>query len=337
MRRNHRLPQGTVHRLMHDSKVLVGNGLDDPTRRELHVWTPPGWTKDRKLPLLVDMPGFAGTGPIHTAWKPVGENVPERLDRLTAEGALPPVVVAFPDCATIIGGNQYLNSAGTGRYADYLIREIVPFVEREFNCGGTGRRGCFGKSSGGYGAIYHGLHHADFWAAIACNSGDMGFDALHIPEFYVALDVLQRFDWSIEKFFRNFEVKNKPTVNDRHCRMFLAMGAYYDPDPSSFRNMRLPGDPYTAELIPERWDNWMRHDPVVMADAKGPELKKLKTVWLDCGDHDQFRIHYGMRRLHRKLEKMGVTHAYEEFDDDHTDVDYRMDRFLPVLAKALSA
>jgi hypothetical protein len=43
-----------------------------------------------------------------------------------------------------------------------------------------------------------------------------------------------------------------------------------------------------------------------------------------------------MRRLHRKLEAQGVPHVYEEFDDDHTDVDYRMDRFLPVLAKALS-
>jgi hypothetical protein len=34
---------------------------------------------------------------------------------------------------------------------------------------------------------------------------------------------------------------------------------------------------------------------------------------------------------------LGVPHVYEEFDDDHTDVDYRKNRFLPVSAKALSA
>jgi enterochelin esterase-like enzyme len=336
MRRNHRLPQGTVHRLMHDSQVLIGNGLDDPTRRELHVYTPPGWSRAQHLPLLVDLPGFAGTGPLHTAWKPVGENVPERLDRLIVGGAMPPVVAAFPDCATIIGGNQYLNSIGTGRYADYLIQEIVPFVEREFACGGPGRRGCFGKSSGGYGAVWHGLHYADFWAAVSCNSGDMGFEMLHLPEFYTALDVLQHFDGSIEKFFVHFEAKDKVTTEERRCRMFLAMGAYYDPDPTSFRNMRLPGDPYTAELISERWANWLRHDPVVVVEARAEELRKLKAVWLDCGNRDQFRIHFGMRRFHRTLEKRGVPHVYEEYNDDHTDVDYRMDKFLPVLAQALS-
>ena len=41
-------------------------------------------------------------------------------------------------------------------------------------------------------------------------------------------------------------------------------------------------------------------------------------------------------RLHKRLTEMGVTHAYEEFPDDHTAVDYRMDISLPILAKALS-
>lgn len=336
MRRDHRLPQGTVHRLVHDSRVLAGNGLDDPTRRELHVYTPPGWSPDRKLSLLVDLPGFGGSGLGHTAWKGLGENAPERLDRLVVEEAMPPVVVAFPDCSTRIGGNQYINSIGTGRYADYLVQEIVPFVEEQFACGGTGRRGCFGKSSGGYGTAWHGMHHADFWAAIACNSGDMAFDVLHLPEFYLALDVLQPFGWSIEKFFAHFESKSKVTDRERLCRMFLAMSAFYDPDPKAFRNMQLPGDPYTAELSPERWANWLRHDPVVLVDERAGELRKLKAIWLDCGSRDQFRIHFGMRRFHRKLERHGVPHVYEEFDDDHTDVDYRMDKFLPFLARALS-
>jgi enterochelin esterase-like enzyme len=62
----------------------------------------------------------------------------------------------------------------------------------------------------------------------------------------------------------------------------------------------------------------------------------LKAIWLDCGNRDQFRMHFGMRRFHRKLEEYGVPHVYEEFDDDHTAVDYRMDRSLPFLARALS-
>ena len=34
-------------------------------------------------------------------------------------------------------------------------------------------------------------------------------------------------------------------------------------------------------------------------------------------------------------EKIGVPHRYEEFPDDHSSVDYRMDESLPFLAKAL--
>jgi len=149
--------------------------------------------------------------------------------------------------------------------------------------------------------------------------------------------VLQYFDWSIKRFFADFEGKEKHSRAELGCRMFLVMSAHYDPDPKGFRYMSLPADPYSAELIADKWANWLRYDPVLVADRRGSALRQLKTVWLDCGNHDQFRIHFGMRRLHRKLEAQGVPHVYEEFDDDHTDVDYRMDRFLPALAKALSA
>jgi hypothetical protein len=40
--------------------------------------------------------------------------------------------------------------------------------------------------------------------------------------------------------------------------------------------------------------------------------------------------------MHKRLMEMGVPHAYEEFADDHSSVDYRMDESLPILAKALA-
>lgn len=335
MRRDHALPQGTLHRLRHKSVVLEGNPLGDPTERELPIWTPPGWSEAERLPLLIDLTGYWGAGPGHTNWRPLGENVPERLDRLAHEG-MARAIVAFPDCFTKLYGNQYLNSAGSGRYADYVCDEIVPFIEAKFNGGEPGRRGVFGKSSGGYGAAWHGLHRADFWSAIAINSGDMGFDALFIPTLYDDIEFLRPHGYSIERYIKHLEAQPKVKDKDRMCLMDLAMSAFYDPDPSQFRNMRLPIDPYTGELIPERWANWMRHDPVVMVDDKMDELRKLKLIYMDCGNHDQFRIHFGMRRFHKKLETAGVAHTYDEYDDDHSDVDYRMDIFLPLLARALN-
>jgi S-formylglutathione hydrolase FrmB len=335
MRRNHSLPRGEVHRLVHKSAVLDGNPLGDPIERELYVWTPPGWKAGEKLPLLVDLKGYTSSALAHVNWQPFSENVPERLDRLTHEG-MARVVVAFPDCFTKLFGNQYLNSIGTGRYADYLCDEITPFVEAKFGCGGKGRRGLFGKSSGGYGAAWMGMNRADVWDAISINSGDMGFDALYIPALLEDLDILREYDNSIEKAWRALTAKKKMSFKESCALMDFAQSAFYDPDPSQFMSMRLPLDPYTGEFIPERWNNWLAHDPVVMFDTLGDNLRKLKLIYMDCGDHDNFRIHFGMRRFAKKLAAAGIAHDYVEFDDDHMDVDYRMDVFLPKLAGALS-
>jgi hypothetical protein len=164
----------------------------------------------------------------------------------------------------------------------------------------------------------------------------MGFDALYIPALLEDLDLLRKHGNSIEKFWKATVAKKKMTFKEQMALMDLAQSAFYDPDTTQFLSMRLPLDPHTGEFIPERWNNWMRHDPVVMFDEKGSELKKLKLIYMDCGDHDNFRIHLGMRRFARKLKAAGIAHTYDEYDDDHMDVDYRMDTFLPLLAKALS-
>src|SRR4029077_7779901 len=165
----------TVRRLIMESPVLKANILGDPTTRAVDVYVPAG-QNGHGLPLLVDLVGITGSGLSHTNWTGFAENMPERLDRLIGEERMPPVVVAFPDCFTRIGGNQYVNSAATGPWEDFLIAALLPAIEGCFGCGGSGRRGVFGKSSGGYGAIMNALRHSDVWAAAACHSGDMGFE-----------------------------------------------------------------------------------------------------------------------------------------------------------------
>src|SRR5262245_27102970 len=182
MRRNRNVPAGEVRRFTIDSQALVGNRLGDPVRRELQLYLPAGHADGGGLPLLVDLVGFTGSGQSHTNWRPFTENLPERLDRLIGEGAMPPVAVGFPDCYARLGGNQYVNSKAAGRYEDYLIGEVVPFLEKQVAVGGPGRRGVFGKPSGGYGATIHGMRHPDIGAAVACHSGDLGCRMCHSPD-----------------------------------------------------------------------------------------------------------------------------------------------------------
>src|SRR5206468_5630447 len=125
----------------------------------------PAGCEGKVLPLFVDLVGFTSSGLSHTNWTAFRENLPERLDRLIGEQRMPPVVVAFPDCFTRLGGNQYVNSASTGAWEDFLLLEMLPAIEQRFASGSAGRRGVCGKSSGGYGAIPHALRHPDAWAA----------------------------------------------------------------------------------------------------------------------------------------------------------------------------
>jgi poly(3-hydroxybutyrate) depolymerase len=217
-------PIGGVTRLTVQSDALKTNMLGDPWARVVDVYVPAGHD-GQGLPLLVDLVGFTGSGLSHTNWAGFRENLPERLDRLIGEERMPPVVVAFPDCFTRLGGNQYINSASMGAWEDFLLHEMLPAIEQRFGCGGTGRRGVFGKSSGGYGAITHALCHSDIWAAAACHSGDMGFELCYLPDMPAVLRALAGTENSIEKWWQQLEAAKKHPEGSGKVINALAMAA----------------------------------------------------------------------------------------------------------------
>src|SRR5262245_45854975 len=172
-----------VHR--HKSEVLVGNPLRDPVERDLYVYVPPGYDESKRYPTLLAVVGFTGTGGMLFNLDPLGEDLKRRLDRLITTGRCAPVIVAAPDCFTRLGGNQYINSTATGRYEDYLLDEIIPFVNHSYR---TGDWGVFGKSSGGYGSIVLGMRHPEVFKALADHSGDSNFELCYLADFPDALD-----------------------------------------------------------------------------------------------------------------------------------------------------
>lgn len=327
-------PAGSISRITIESQALRSNMLGDSSVRCVDVYVPAGHNGEG-LPLLVDLVGFTGSGLSHTNWIGFRENLPERLDRLIGQECMPPVVVAFPDCFTRLGGNQYINSASMGAWEDFLLREMLPEIEQRFGCGGSGHRGVFGKSSGGYGAITHALRHSDIWSAAACHSGDMGFELCYLPDMPAVLRSLAGTDNSIERWWQQLEAARKHPDGAFKVFNVLAMAASYDPDPSQFLGIRLPVTFDTCEIIEERWTNWLRQDPVRAIETLADNLRALKALYIDCGEKDQFNLLYGARRFVRQLNELGIPYRYEEFPDNHTGVDYRMDESLPFLAKSL--
>jgi enterochelin esterase-like enzyme len=330
-------PGGTVARFEHRSSVLLANPWGDPEVREVAVYLPHDYTESGDpCVALWDLAAYTNSGQGHLNWRNQGENLVERLDRLVNEGQLTATVVVIPDCYTSLGGNQYVNSPSLGQYADYLVEELVPFISARLNVvDHRDGRGLFGKSSGGYGALYHAMHYPETWGAAASHAGDTGFDLVYRPEFAVVSGVLEAFEGDSEAFIRSFWSKNRPGGRDYSTMMILAMAASYDPDPENPEKIRLPFDLRTCELIPERWEQWLSFDPVNMV-AKGEKaLKSLHALYLDVGIHDQYNIQYGSRSLVDRFDQLVIAHRYEEFDGGHSALDWRLDYSLPFLATAL--
>lgn len=357
---------GRIVTLMHDSVVLRDNPLGDPHQRKLSVYLPAAYDAPRnarrRFITLYDLAGFTSSGLSHLNWRNFDENLPEKLDRLIQTKRMPPVIVVFPDCFTRLGGNQYINSSAIGAYADYLNDELVPFVDREFRTlADAQHRGCFGKSSGGFGAMRLGMAHPNIWGAIANHSGDAHFDFVYGAEWPAVLTHLQKFaapalkpgkrvvkpqsspgedDGRVQRFLAH--VANCPpngeqplSGRDIMSLMLVAMAATYDPNPDAPNGFYLPFDLNTGERIDVRWRAWLKHDPINRVRANQARLAKLRGIYIDCGWQDQFHIHYGSRQLSMRLNQCGINHRYEEFAGTHSGIDHRLDVSLPFLANSL--
>lgn len=332
--------RGRVVSLTIASEHLRHNMLGDPSTREVAVYLPEGYdASDADYPLLVALAGYTGSGLKLLSWQSFGEALPNRIERLVRAGEMGPAVVAFPDCFTSLGGNQYVDSDAMGHWASYLVDDVIPRIEAEFRVrAGREHRALFGRSSGGYGALYHAMHHADAWGAAASHSGDCGFDIIFRRDLAPTLDVLARHDGDVSRFLDQLADAKKIQGNQFHVLMILAMAASFDPDPDAPRGIRLPVDPHTGAIVEPRWARWLAHDPLHMVDDPTCQanLRRLSGLFIDCGFRDQYFMHYGTRDLVRRLEAADIPHVYEEFDDGHSGVDYRLDFSLPFLYRALT-
>ena len=217
----------------------------------------------------------------------------------------------------------------------------------------------FRQIIGGYGAIIHGMKYTSTWGAIADHSGDAYFEHVYWCDWPNNLNELAKFrsrpqrsgrydvlkaqrgtdrgfdDGRVARFLATVWKKPKLSSAEGHTLMNLCMAATYDPDPKAPNGFRLPFNLETGEVLPERWKAWQGHDPIRLVDRYRRNLRSLRGIYLDCGSRDQYHIHYGMRILSKRLQTAGIEHRYEEFDDDHSDIDYRMNVSLPFLTRAL--
>ncbi|HEX8636510.1 MAG TPA: alpha/beta hydrolase-fold protein, partial [Pyrinomonadaceae bacterium] len=175
--------QGTVEIRRHESRILKGNPLGDALIRDVIVYLPPDYDENERYPAVYALTGFTGRGRMMLNDNAFTPNFAERMDKLIAEGVIKPMIAVLPDCFTRYGGSQYINSTATGNYEDYLIEEIVPFVDESFRTiADKNSRAVMGKSSGGYGALIMAMRHAETFGLACSTSGDCCFNYCYLPD-----------------------------------------------------------------------------------------------------------------------------------------------------------
>ncbi|MDQ5809246.1 MAG: alpha/beta hydrolase-fold protein [Actinomycetota bacterium] len=330
---------GRLDELVVESEVLAGNPLGDPARRPLYVYVPPKVDESRPCASVYVIQGMTGQLDMwsnRTAFEPT---MLERVDYLFSSGDCPPAIVVFVDAWTSYGGSQFINSASTGRYMDYLCDEAVAFVDERYpTAASRDHRGLTGKSSGGYGAMVVPMLRPDVFGALASHAGDALFEVCYQPEFpKVARLLRDKYEGSWEIFFERFRAAETLDFGLHMDPLnSYAMGACYSPDEEEPGKALLPFDVATGRLDEDIWRRWLAWDPVRLAPEHGEALASMKRIYLDAGKSDEWYLDLGAQAFAEELDKLGVEYTLDLFEGTHMGIQYRYPGAIAELARALS-
>ncbi len=319
------------------SQALEGNPLGDPAVRRVPVYLPEGYESgSERYPVVYLLAGFTGRGLMmlnDSLWE---ETIQQRLDRLIASGKVRPLIAVLPDASTRYGGSQYRNSGATGRYEDHIL-ELVEYIDGQYRTlPDRNFRAVAGKSSGGYGATWLGMHHPEVFGLVADHSGDKYFELCYKPDFPVFLRYYARGgEAGLRKMLADPGAVRPKSGDFFGALNVAAMAACYSPNPKAPLGFDLPFDPETGELRPAVWARWLESDPAGLVDEYAEALRSLRLLFFDCGTRDEYNLQYGARIFARRLRERGIPFVHQEFDDGHRGLNYRYDVSLALISEAM--
>jgi enterochelin esterase family protein len=335
--------KGELYIYSHTSSVLKYNPLGDPYERKFPVYFPPSYSdSNKRYPVVFFIAGFTGTGFSHLNRSFMVETIQDRFDRLIKEKKMKEMIVVMPDCITKFGGSQYINSTATGQYEDYVVKELVPFVDKNFRTiPEANSRAICGKSSGGYGAMILSMKNPGVFGLMCSTAGDAYFEYCYKNDFASFITDIERYgkgDKGVVNFIKNELNFKQPKPKSFHniCNM-LGMASCYSPNPKNLNTkgygFDIPIDLNTGELRKDIFNKWLKHDPVQLVTKYKNNLKKLKLIFLDAGKSDEFALNVGARIFSERLTKNRIKHYHEEFNGGHFNIQHRYDRTFEMISK----
>ncbi len=314
------IAQGKLVRKEFTAASLQNNkGGEDPLR-QLTVYLPADYEKGmQRYPVIYVLHGYGGNDSVMMS---VWINFKRLLDEAIKTGKMRPMIVVAPNSDTKMGGSFYTNSAVTGNWADYIGKDVVQYMDKNFRTIPDRKsRGLCGHSMGGNGALKLGMLFADTFSAVYALSpavlnwyGDFTLRSGGFKQ----ISKLNNED-AIMKGLNQFDQTGD--FNGFFAAVLSAMAKVYSPNAA--QKELLADFPVTYIKDSAVYDQkvisqWEAQLPFFMIDHYLPQLRSLTALKLDWGRNEEFtHIPYTSLQLSKKLEAYRIKHFAEEYIGDH--------------------
>jgi S-formylglutathione hydrolase FrmB len=313
---------------------LAANLLGDPAWRQVSVYLPPSYATHprRKYPVLYWLHGFASADRELISGIRQGLNIRLAMDSLLAAGAAREMIIVMPNARNAFEGSFYANSPVTGRWEDFIVRDLVSWVDRRFRTvRARSARGIAGSSMGGFGALRIALRNPDTFSAVyamspCCLDSEVFFERSWLAAWRGAAAV---------KTLENFQ--RAPF----RSQLVIARSAFYSPDterPPLYVAFPVEPDGDSLRLVPAVAALW-REDPMALIPRSAPAVRRL-AIALDAGAQDGFPdIPSNVRTVDSLLTALGIAHEAEIYQGGHVDKvrERIVTKVLPFFSRALSS
>lgn len=236
------------------------------------------------------------------------------LDSLIENQIIEPVIVVKPDGRSVpYVVSWYTNSILNGAFEDYIVSDLVNFVEANYRVLPTREnRYVMGHSAGGYGSMTLGLKHPDIYSRLAAHSGVLELNVLMVaalPYLLAEYPGGPPYNWN-------------PTAGFFSGVLF-SLGAAFSPNltnPPYYVDLPLDS---LANIIDSVWGKWLLHNPPTFA-AMLPQNSDL-AIYFDCGTMDEMGCYPQNTAFAACLDQLGLDYEFQSYVGDHSS--QLLDRF----------
>jgi len=314
---------GTLENLQVHSKALENNKLGDSADQAVAVYLPPSYKTSpaKRYPTLYLLHGFDSNIRSWTSHGYQDMNLQDSMDALVAAGAVREMIVVVPNGRNSYLGSFYTNSSVTGKWEDFILQDLVSYVDSHYRTVPRAEsRGIAGHSMGGCAAIMMGMKHPEVFSAVyAMSPCCLGMEAdltSSNPIWHAALAAKS-------KGAKDQFASDPQSLEQFWVDAFLSLAAALSPDLNQGPFfVDLPYRDQNGNLVQDEpaWTEWHEKMPLEIVSNYGTNLLQLRGLFIDYGLEDDFtHIPVTARLFSEKLDRLGVPHIMASYRGDHSD------------------